>query len=189
MFTLWYLMTTCGLELPSLLHVDLETPSRRVFFEAQRAVQLETELRRRDDQISRYERGADAGAGEMQLLTTRSGKWWVPDVQSLRLRMCFSAHAVDGVHYGVDLCKERLTGFYWDTMEEEVRDFYLQCVHCSTVRHLYRAGRSIAYNRNVGSYKAVLNWDYLFDPRPVEDEHYQRRDAVHCSIETLKHCM
>ena len=50
-----------------------------------------------------------------------------PDVQSLRLRMCFSAHAVDGMHYGVDLCKKRLAEFYWDSMEEEVRDFCLQC--------------------------------------------------------------
>ena len=64
-------------------------------------------------------------------------------------------------------------------MEEEVRDFCLQCVHCSTVRHLYRAERSAAYDRNVGSYRSVLNWDYLFDPRPVEYEQYLRRDAVY----------
>ena len=75
--------------------------------------------------IGHHERGPDAGAGEMQLLTTQSGRLWIPDVQSLRLRMCFSAHAAEGMHYEVDICKERLSEFYWDTMEEEVRDFCL----------------------------------------------------------------
>ena len=105
-------------------------------------MQLEPELRSGGEDLGHYERGPDAAAGEPQLLTTRTGKWWVPDVQSLRLRMCFSAHAGDNVHFGVDICKDRLDNFYWKNMEEEVRDFCLQCVHCSTVRHLYRAERS-----------------------------------------------
>ena len=69
--------------------------------EAQQAVQMEPELTRGGEDIGRYERGPDAGAGEMQLLTTRTGRWWVPDVQSLRLRLCLSAHAGDGAHFGL----------------------------------------------------------------------------------------
>ena len=55
--------------------INLEDPERRVFVDAQRAVQMEPELIRGGEDIGHYERGPDAGAGEMQLLTTRTGKW------------------------------------------------------------------------------------------------------------------
>ena len=68
---------------------------------------------------------------DKEALVNPEGRVWIPNSKLLRERICFIAHC------GVDEHRERTATlraikpfFYWDCLDEDVKQFCRMCLHC-----------------------------------------------------------
>jgi RNase H-like domain found in reverse transcriptase/Reverse transcriptase (RNA-dependent DNA polymerase)/Integrase zinc binding domain len=105
----------------------------------------------------------------MQLTTdgvykTVDGRVWIPnDATDVQLRICIVAHAGLGGHRGTRPTTEAIAAvFYWDTLQEDVKQFCNTCLHCQCTLGGERQPRPWGEALHAEKPNEILHMDFLY---------------------------
>ncbi|MDR3425806.1 DDE-type integrase/transposase/recombinase, partial [Silvimonas sp.] len=98
-----------------------------------------------------------------RVLVNDAGQIFVPDARSLRQRLCVVAHQGEAGHRGIDntlrLLNER---FVWPNIENDVRTYVRQCLHCLRARGGRKVPRPWGDTLHANGAHQVLHFDFMF---------------------------
>ena len=106
------------------------------------------------------------------LLTTKSGRIFVPDSEDLRVRLCVIAHCGSAGHRGIQQTFKILKKFYWPKMLPDVKNFCRQCIHCSVADPRKVIPRPLGMQMHAQTRNQILHYDFMHVGKSSTSESY-----------------
>jgi len=114
------------------------------------------------------------GYVKIRAIWENNGIYWVPSkAASLQLVIIVAAHTGTGGHRGMDatisVIKEK---FYWDTIDQDVREFINLCFHCIVTRTGKKIPRPLMSTLHASRPNEILHFDYIYMGQSSSDLKY-----------------
>jgi transposase InsO family protein len=101
------------------------------------------------------------------------GKVWVPDFNSLRERICIIAHTGIAGHRGVKVTTGEIKKwFWWEEMENNIRDYVRLCLQCVKLVNRQMTVRPMGEQIRGERPNEVIHFDYMKMPVSKEGLEY-----------------
>jgi hypothetical protein len=96
-----------------------------------------------------------------ETLLSKEGRIWVP-THILQVRIMIIAHCSLSGHRGIDVTLKLVEKrFWWEMMKSDIRDFVLNCLHCS-VNKAQVVPRPFAEQMHASERNEIIHYDYLY---------------------------
>jgi hypothetical protein len=124
-------------------------------------------------------------------LLLKEGRIWVP-THNLQVRIMIIAHCSQSGHRGIDTTQTLIEKrFWWEAMQQAVRTFVLNCLHCS-VNRAQVVPRPFAEQMHASERNEIIHYDYLYINNRNPDFSYIlviKEDLSHfVRLNTFKKC-
>jgi ribosomal protein S17 len=117
-----------------------------------------------DSALSRNRNVLPTGFAKVDELYQCGNVVWIPDDRELIIRLLVVAHAARGGHRGVQSTRAVLRErFAWTSMDQDVKDFVSQCLHCQWVSASNPSdSRPLRQQIHGTRMNEVIHFDFLF---------------------------